>query len=220
MVDPSEDQPGVSERATNVPEHPVEAPRGGFFAPEYRESFGTVMVGVSSAQLALDPLLGKIGSQTTGHRGPVRVAGHEGPIDQPPVAMESVFKLSNEVVRNTDLDTISAELAEVAEHHVGAVTRHFFAQTEMVIEKGGQTFDMKGQPFTHERFLEVLESMEIHFDEHGKHDLTLIVPPELHQQLANNPPTEAQHARYEEIMRRKKEEHDATRRTRRLPRSS
>jgi len=64
--------------------------------------------------------------------------------------------------------------------------------------------------------LEMMESLEWHFDEYGNHNYQFYCHPDVGKKLAENPPTPEQDKRMEELINRKREEYYAKKRTRRL----
>jgi len=78
-------------------------------------------------------------------------------------------------------------------------------------DRTGQVVDGKGQPFTHELFMEMLERIQIDFDDQGNPSLpTVFVPPEMAAKLKekipeweSNPEYER---RFEELIERKRKE--------------
>lgn len=64
--------------------------------------------------------------------------------------------------------------------------------------------------------LEMMESVEWHFDENGNHNYQFYCHPDVGKKLAENPPTPEQEKRMEELIKRKRAEYYAKKRTRRL----
>jgi len=80
-----------------------------------------------------------------------------------------------------------------------------------VTDRTGQVVNGKGQPFTHELFMEALERIQIDFDEQGKPYLpTVFVPPEMAAKLKEKiPEWEANPEytkRFEQLIERKRQE--------------
>lgn len=185
---------------------------------EYRAAYRSLTQAVLEGFFRVDPLFSRLQAETTEHRGPMRVAGREGPIVQEMTRWEVIGTLSREAVENTDVDAIACGFYEMATQHRDHFAKHFFERMTMVVEQGGTTFDAGGRPFTFELMLEMLEAMPVTFDDDGKANLTLLVAPETSQAAAKSPPTAEQQARFDAILAKKKEAYDASRRTRRLPR--
>jgi len=64
--------------------------------------------------------------------------------------------------------------------------------------------------------LEMMESIEWHFDENGNHNYQIHCHPDVGKKLAENPPTPEQNKKMEELINRKRVEYYAKKRTRRL----
>jgi hypothetical protein len=85
----------------------------------------------------------------------------------------------------------------------------------------GNVVDADGKPLSHDTINDALELMEISFDRHGNPKLpTLVASPQAAEDLNRQAPTPEQQNRRQEILLRKKREHDAKKRHRRLPRQS
>jgi hypothetical protein len=176
------------------------------------------LVGVAAeAMLASHPLLGQIARRKTPHAGPIRNVRIPTQLDQPPGKVESVATIGRDDLRLANIEAHSNFLAELALEHVKGMAKFFFATIDEVTEAAGTSHSSGGQPLSWDLFLDMVERMQISFDAEGKADLpTLIGHPDTIASL--QPMTPEQEARLEEILRKKQEEHAATKRSRRLPR--
>lgn len=113
-----------------------------------------------------------------------------------------------EEVPNMSLEARMAKLDEMADSMAKQMSEHMYSSLNETLEKAGQVVDNKGTPLTHETFFDVLEKLQIDFDEHrNPKGLQLVIGPglmpriqELIEQEKNDPGITKRH---EEIMARK-----------------
>lgn len=87
----------------------------------------------------------------------------------------------------------------------------FFDKMHEITKKTGNIIDGKGQPFTHEMFLDTLRKIWIEFDDEGKPMMpTMIVSPELGSKIKERLPEWEANSEYkkqfEEVMEQKRKE--------------
>ena len=87
----------------------------------------------------------------------------------------------------------------------------FFQKMHEITQKTGNIVDGKGQPFTHDTFIETLKKMWIDFDEHGKPMMpTIVVSPELGEKIKERIPEWEANPEYkkqfEEVIEAKRKE--------------
>src|SRR5882724_8499676 len=70
-----------------------------------------------------------------------------------------------------------AELDKVAGQVADQIGTHSLKTLSESLDKAGQVVDRKGKPFDAEAVFELLEKLQIEFDESGKSDLTILIPP-------------------------------------------
>jgi hypothetical protein len=190
-----------------------------FRLPEYDEAFGTylseVMHGLASA---MDPILAKIPRVVVRrmYRGRNSVETTT-TVDPPGLETKSTFGLNHDLIAAGDVESFLAEMHSLAEQYVASVVPQFFATMSMVTDAFGNTHDAGGQPFSWDMYLDLLERMEVAFDETDNPVLPTLVtgpdfiPPEI---------TEEQDRRKEAILEAKRDAHLARRRHRRISRKS
>ena len=108
------------------------------------------------------------------------------------------------------LEARIAKLNEVADQMADQIATHSLKTLSEGLDKAGQVIDQKGKPFDAEAIFAVLEKIQIEFDESGKHDLTILLPPALipkAQEVLQAFETDKNlQKRHEAIMERKREE--------------
>jgi hypothetical protein len=117
-----------------------------------------------------------------------------------------------------DLGELHAEICSIARQQLEQTMRAFFALIDEVTQQTGNVVDAHGDAA--EGLLEMLEKMDIAFDDDGNPHLQMIASPEtaerIRAQLEAFTPDQMQ--RLVAIINSKREQHCASRRRRRLPR--
>lgn len=165
------------------------------------------------------------------------------------VAGESVeYKIEfpvdlKEVIKGDSGDFI-ATIDAVAEQKSQIETEHFLKYLSRLTEATGNMIDMKGQPWSYDAILRMLDTGEMAFDENGEPEIPSVFshlfhdpmqeckcfssPERDHIGLVNStghilkriefpePPTESQIEAYRELIERKRQEHNDCKRSRKL----
>ena len=149
----------------------------------------------------------------TAHEGNrMRVIRADGSMD------DSDFKESSsqmtikiEEVSKLTVEERLARINSVADDMANQMSQHLFGRLKEAIDKTGNVVDRKGQPFTADAVFEMLEKMELEFDDSGKHhNLSIVLHPDVmprakavFEQIESDA---ALNKRYEKIMERKRVE--------------
>lgn len=131
------------------------------------------------------------------------------------------FSISYHEVPNLSLQNILEKLDNVAKDMADQVQKTFYLKINKDLDRMGRTVDYKGKPFSAEAILAALESIQIEFNDDGKHnDLQIHIAPQLEESakkafydLENDPTLKKRH---EELMMKKREEWRAREASRRL----
>jgi hypothetical protein len=115
-----------------------------------------------------------------------------------------------------EVDPFLAMVFELADAFGSQMTQGMLAHISEVCDASGQTIDAAGRDFI-EVIIETLETIEMSFDEDGKPNLTLVVPPGSAEKLRNKMPTPEQEERIQQILERRRAEWDASRSRHDLP---
>ncbi len=129
-------------------------------------------------------------------------------------------------VAYADVPTMGAEgvlklLQEQAKEFGGQQAKHQYKVISQTTEEVGNVVNNGGEPFSIDSFFEVMEKIQIEFDEFGKPNMpTMVVSPEgaerakeVIQEAENNPDVKK---RMDELLAKKKEEYDAEQARRKL----
>lgn len=161
------------------------------------------------------PILGQIQVHSVVHSGWTRQ------VSEPQVVETEMRQHSTDSVIHfdcflkTDVERFTELLYEMWEEFASQATKALFETVSLTTEAVGNVHSAAGKNIW-EAQLEMLESLEMHFDEDGNHNYKYYLHPDTAKKLAENPPTPEQERRGEEIIRRKREEYYAKKRTRRL----
>lgn len=186
-----------------------------FRLPEYDEAFGRylseAMHGLAGA---IDPILAKIPRVVVGrmYRGRNSVEATT-TVDPPGMETRNTFGLNHDLIASGDVDGFLAAIYSLAEQYVASVMPQFFANVSMVTDAFGNTHDAGGQAFSWDMYLDLLEGMEVAFDENDNPVLpTMITGPDFTAPEI----TEEQDVRKEAILAGKRDAYLARRRYRRI----
>lgn len=137
-----------------------------------------------------------------------------------PVEMESPIGLTFNQVRAFDVDALAGEMSAIAAKHLEIVMTHMFQQIGDLCSAAGNVVDAAGAPLSFDQILDMLERIEISFDEEGQPKMpTLVMHPDMVAKVAQlPPPMPAQLRRQAGIMETKRKEFDARKRHRQLSR--
>jgi hypothetical protein len=167
--------------------------------------------------ISLDPLLGTIRRVPIVHGGPTRNVRGSAPLDQKLSEIESMATLDMDAIRKTETEKYSAFVYELARSAIDSLASDFIDRMNELAEAVGNTIDAGGQPFSVDKLLDLIDKMLIDFDAEGKPIMpALLVNPQLHERIKHLEFAPEQEQRRVAILARKKAEHDAKKRTRRL----
>lgn len=95
---------------------------------------------------------------------------------------------------------------------------HFYSYLDRICAAAGTSVDAKGQPVSYDLILRMLDSIDIDFDQNGNPEMpTLVMHPTMAEQIRRLPqPTEAQLKALGDLIDRKRQEHSARQRRRKL----
>jgi hypothetical protein len=186
---------------------------------EYDLAVQSVVAHAIDGFVASDDLLGQIRRHPTQHVGPIRQVQGPRPLDSTMERTEATAEMAKEAFRKCDIDAHTLFVYELAQSMIEGMSRMFFRTAESITDATGNIFDAGGRPLSCELWLEMLEKAEFSFDADGNPQMPyLIAHPSAVKGL--KPLSPEQERRRDEILHRKKEEHAASKRTRRLSRES
>lgn len=162
-----------------------------------------------------DEILGQIQVHKVVHGGTTRQVSAPQVVETPMKHHQAGGLVHFDWLLKTDVGQFVEFFYEMWETFASQAKKSLFETVSLTTEAVGNVHSAAGRNVW-EAQLEMLESLEMHFDEDGNHNFQYYLHPDTAKKLFENPPTPEQEKRGEEIIRRKKEEYYAKKRTRRL----
>ena len=185
--------------------------------PEYAEPFLEYFLTVCRSLLTVkNEVLSKMATVSTERTGPIRTPIEGNPIDFEPVTVETTFKIPNTAILNSEVEQLIVSIDEASDSELASLMPQIFKFISDVCEASGQVVHGNGQPFSWEHIIELYEKVEMSFDEEGNPSQLLVTHPDMIKVMEENPPTEEQQRRMEQVKERKRAEFFAKKRTRKL----
>jgi hypothetical protein len=185
--------------------------------PEYAKPFKEFYLTTCRSLLAAkDELLSKIPIETTERTGPIRTPVEGNPIDFKPIAVTSKFKISTEAIVNCDVEQFLFSTDEAVDSERASLMPQFFQFVSDICEASGQVVDAQGQPFSWDFIIDLIDKVEMTFDENGRLLQTIVVSPDMLKIIEANPPTIEQQQLLDQLIDRKRDEFLAKKRSRRI----
>jgi len=147
-------------------------------------------------------------------------------VNMQPIEVLLEFSMDVPEIIDGGFDSFMGAMNKVAADQVEQITKAIFANMNEVAEAVGNVIR---RPIGHDVLIDAIESMDVSFDEEGRHNLNLVVHPDTARKLNElGEPTPEQAARLDSVLARKKQEQedaleqkrneiDARRRNRQLP---
>jgi hypothetical protein len=139
-------------------------------------------------------------------------------IQNNPVMAEAKFVLMYDDIRSSSAEALAVQMDAAADQNLSIVMPHLFDMLSRTCQAAGTVSDAGGKPFSFELLLDGLEKIEISFDDQGKPEMpTLVMGPEAAARIRTLPPiTPDQQKRLDDLIEKKRKEHYARRRDRKL----
>jgi hypothetical protein len=133
-----------------------------------------------------------------------------------PMVISHEWTVSIEDVVGFKVEQFLADLDAMADDTGGQMVRGFLELVSDVSDQYGNTIDGEGRDFF-DVYADALETIDMTFDDEGRHNLTLVMHPDQVNKLRDKQPTPEQEARINAVLERRREEWRASRRRRELP---
>lgn len=167
-----------------------------------------------------DPVLKMIPTERRQHITTTQNTMPSGQVVQgSPLRTEMTFEVRDSDVLNGDVDGFLASIDAAADDGVASLMPQIFSRLAALADAAGTASNAGGQPISHELVLSQFEKMDILFDESGNPELpTMICSPQMFEAYKRlGPPSAEIEERFQKMLARKREEFNASRRTRKLP---
>jgi len=182
---------------------------------KYDESITSLIREIKVGLDKTHPILGEIQVHSVVHGGTTRQVTEPEIVDTEMKQYTAPAILHFDYFLKTNTEQFAETIYGMWETFASDATKTLFETVSRTTEAVGNVHNAAGRNIW-DAHLEMLESMEMHFDEDGNHNYKYYVHPDTAKKIAENPPTPEQNKRAEEIIQRKKEEYYAKKRTRRL----
>jgi hypothetical protein len=188
--------------------------------PGYSDAVAEFANAVATNVIKQDPFLSEIPTQTRAY--PRSKVG----IDESNPANSVSFRIEQEVafdkvaIRDGDVTKFTSTLHQAAERYRDQLGAQLSKKMREMTEAGGTSIDAGGQLLSHDLILDALEQYEFKFREDGTPVMPQIMMNPATAEILSRLELTPEHVeRLENILRRKKAEHDAHKRHRRLSRT-
>jgi len=186
-----------------------------FALPEYDSAvvklIGQVKVGFDT----LDPIFGGIQTATTVHRGTIRQIGDPEVVETEMQRHSANMVLEFDWIRGTNVEKFTETIFKFSEELISQQKKVLFDVLSKTSDSAGNTVDGKDKNIW-DAFYEMMEKVEIQFNEDGSHDYQIIMHPNTRKKLEETPPSPEQLQRMEDLMALKRQSFYAKKRARKL----
>ncbi|MCU1308556.1 MAG: hypothetical protein JWN45_3251 [Acidobacteriaceae bacterium] len=136
----------------------------------------------------------------------------------PPVLVGAELLFNYEDIQAFKVDAFLEQVDKAADESLRVVMTNFFKVLKNLTDATGNSVDAGGKPVSHDLILDMYETMEMPFDRDGHPEMpTIVMHPKMAEQMRALPaPTPAQEQRFKNIIERKRNEHNARQRDRKL----
>ncbi len=187
--------------------------------PAYELAFERFVWKVSDSMLDADGILGEIDAFPTRHAGPTRNVPGPQPFDQRMKTFKHPMTISNDQISSSDIEAVTEFVAEFNRKRLKSLMEELFATVSGVSEAVGTAKKLGGKRITYDDILDTLEETEFQFDDAGNPEpKQFICGPDVKCIIDTLEFTPEHRRRHDTIMDKKREEWNAQKRTRRLPR--
>lgn len=188
-----------------------------FRITEYVEAENAFMGSVIQGMISLDPLLGDIRSFPSVHQGPTRNVREPEVLDQVATSISHGIKVEHEVIHNTYIEDFISELCSMAVMFRDSQAKLLFQNLGAAIDVVGNTIDAKGARLSPDTIIDLMDKVKIDFDPNGNPIFpTLVISPDVGEKLHSLTFSTDQNDRLGQVLKGKKAEFYAKKRTRRL----
>jgi hypothetical protein len=180
--------------------------RPSFRLHEYDSAMAQLMGEIREGLLEHDPLLGKIRNEVVSHGGTTRQVTGPNVVETPMVKSTAMFEINKEAFLETDTHKFAESILNLFESFHREQKKYLLEVVSKTTEAVGNVVDAHNRNFW-DAYLEMIETTEMQFDEHGNHNYQIVLHPETAKKIQATPPTEEQSKRIEEAIERKRREY-------------
>ncbi len=185
--------------------------------PDYDKAGMHLIQEVMEGFMNNDQLLSGIEFGFTNHIGPIRNVRTEQQLDQKMSIVQAESSISQDSIKNSYIEDYIVFLFRLSETQRDGLKKMFFHNMAEITSATGNVVHANGKPLSYDLILDLIEKVEFGFDDDGNPQYpSLVLPPKAIEELKKIKPTAAQEKRLQRIIKNKRAEFYAKKRTRRL----
>lgn len=162
----------------------------------------------------VDDVIGGIPSTPTSHGGVIRQVTEPTIVETPMKSFSADVIVQGEWLRNTDVDTFAGILWQYCQALISQLTKYLFEIVSQITDATGNVSSVQPGMNVWDAQIEAMKQQEMRFDKDGNHGYKFYAHPD--DAAKHGSPTEEQKHKLGEVIKAKKEEYYAKKRTRRL----
>ena len=140
--------------------------------PKLKERLRQVTLFEYRQQVEADDLIGAIPASRYFEGSGIAAADVEGHVDESPFeVLKFQYDIDRSAIIDRGIDVFRECLSKMAAQQVSLMKKTLLGKAGEAADRVGNRIDAKGQPMSPELILEVLETLAIDFDSHGRPDL-------------------------------------------------
>ena len=166
---------------------------------------------------AADPFLGQVEKYRDIHAGGTLYENNDDELIIRKVKENFTIELKIDDIKNYNIEAFSVSIFKYAHERIEKIYRELLSSMSKITGLTGKAMDAKGKKLTPDLMLEMIETIDISFDDDGNPIMpALLASPELVKQIAGWKETTEGKERFQGIIENKKKEFYAKKRYRRL----
>lgn len=186
-----------------------------FPLPNYTSAMNRLLQDVQEGLEQHDEILSQIEKVPVSHGGVTRQVSEPEIVETPMQDFRAMFEIKLDAFHNTDAEQFAESLYNLIEAVHSQQKKYLFEVVGKTTEAVGNVVDAGGKNFW-EAYIEMLETLDMTFDEEGKHNYQMYMHPETAKKIEKNPPTPEQLERIEKLMESKRRDYHARKRSRKI----
>ena len=182
---------------------------------EYDDALTRLLREIQKGFDKADPILSEVQRLPVAHDGRTRQVSAPSIVDTSMQDFSADVTIHADMIRKSDVEKFGEFIWRLSESLTSQTKQYLFETVSRTSAAVGNVVDVGGKNIWDAQ-IEMLEKTYIRFDQNGEHNYKFYMHPDTYKKLSANSPTQEQQRRWNEVMKAKKEEFYATKRTRRL----
>ncbi|MGI9107118.1 MAG: hypothetical protein ACR2G4_12825 [Pyrinomonadaceae bacterium] len=190
-------------------------PKLSFTLPNYDSAMTQLLRDIGDGLIKHDEILGQIRGHGVSHGGATRQVSSPEIVDTEMRSIDAMFEISRQAFIETDADAFKESIYNLFTSFHSKQKKHLFEVVDRTTEAVGNTIDAGGRNMW-DAYIEMLKTLEMHFDKDGKHNYQIYMHPDTAKKVEQNPPTPEQVELIEKTIEEKRRDFYARKRSRKL----